>query len=1019
MIIETLQIYAFGKLRDTTIHLKPGINVIEGMNEAGKSTVMAFIRAIFFGFEANRTPHLRYEPIYGGVFGGAIDIKTINHEQIRIERVFNKKVMGDVKVYLPDGRTLGEEGLKQLIGKMNEKIFKQIFTFGLTELQQIEALQDHEINGFIYNTTIGVANQIVTMKQELQKKRQSLFKASGKNPTINRTLQELDRTKQQIDTIKRKNEKHYPSVQTIKQLEQSIDQLERTIYAKNKDLEWIEKVLHYQKSAEKIRAINLQLENDFSNVPVFPENGIQRLEGIEEKLKEGVAELEELRFKKQKLETELQAIQKNTHLSPILTRIELVKDNWRLYQQHDEALNEKKREIDLIQKKIKDQIHELGEYYSEDKIRKMELSINDKQIAQVIIKEMDSKQEQLKATHHQLAIIQRQWRELEEVLQGGHQGRFDDPKEFKEATRFIEEKWEEIKENVRLKNLLSVKNEGLQQQISNYKDRKINPFVFYGFSVILFTFGLYSLLNQDWLNGGLVLSLSFGLSMTAFQSQSKEKKWIKEQISYSKKEEQSIRDIEEKINSIQTSVLPILKELGFDQLDQNTIDRLIKLKEKVQKKSDQYEVKKQKKIELDYLLQTKRMQEESYHQESEKWIKWLNQHHLDERTEPSILLSLITKIEQIKHQLEQQDFLFEQKAALENKKIQYHQELIDLLSIAQIEMSGSYEMKLERLITEKNQFLEVEEKEAHIKDQLFNIMGQMKMIEVKVETENKNREALFRYTNVTNKEEFFLQQKRYLEFVRLQEEKKVILFSMKSSCRTNEEFERLKLEIEDDPKLLLQKKEQLTAKILKLNQDLKDQSEAKGQLLNQVAELEGDQSLSHLLQEYAELQTILIEQTKEWMKLTLADHVMDNTMEIYETEKQPKVIQNATTYFKLMTDDQYDKILAPIGEKQIEVVRKDGQRFNPLFLSRGTIEQLFLSMRFALIKEFSKESLVPVVLDDIFVNFDPKRLKNSINTINQFAKEYQVLVFTCHPHVTSLIHKTIEKDHYHYYSLTS
>ena len=133
MIIENLHIYAFGKLRDITIELKPGINVIEGMNEAGKSTVMAFIRAVFFGFEANRTPHLRYEPIYGGVFGGAIDIRTSNQELIRVERVLHKKVTGDVKVYYEDGRTIGEEGLKQLLGRMNEKIFKQNFTIALTK----------------------------------------------------------------------------------------------------------------------------------------------------------------------------------------------------------------------------------------------------------------------------------------------------------------------------------------------------------------------------------------------------------------------------------------------------------------------------------------------------------------------------------------------------------------------------------------------------------------------------------------------------------------------------------------------------------------------------------------------------------------------------------------------------------------------------------------------------------------------------------------------------------------------
>lgn len=53
MIIEKIDIKSFGALTDMTLDFNEGINVIEGQNEAGKSTIAAFIRYMLFGFDAD------------------------------------------------------------------------------------------------------------------------------------------------------------------------------------------------------------------------------------------------------------------------------------------------------------------------------------------------------------------------------------------------------------------------------------------------------------------------------------------------------------------------------------------------------------------------------------------------------------------------------------------------------------------------------------------------------------------------------------------------------------------------------------------------------------------------------------------------------------------------------------------------------------------------------------------------------------------------------------------------------
>lgn len=53
MYIEKIKINSFGKLHDKTIELRPGINVLEGENESGKSTIAAFIVFILYGMKSS------------------------------------------------------------------------------------------------------------------------------------------------------------------------------------------------------------------------------------------------------------------------------------------------------------------------------------------------------------------------------------------------------------------------------------------------------------------------------------------------------------------------------------------------------------------------------------------------------------------------------------------------------------------------------------------------------------------------------------------------------------------------------------------------------------------------------------------------------------------------------------------------------------------------------------------------------------------------------------------------------
>src|SRR5258706_16256860 len=85
MKIENIHIDGFGVWNEKDLGpLDPGLNIFYGPNETGKSTLMGFIRSIFFGFEKRGSPR-RYEPANGGNHGGWLvllvssTMKTVAH----------------------------------------------------------------------------------------------------------------------------------------------------------------------------------------------------------------------------------------------------------------------------------------------------------------------------------------------------------------------------------------------------------------------------------------------------------------------------------------------------------------------------------------------------------------------------------------------------------------------------------------------------------------------------------------------------------------------------------------------------------------------------------------------------------------------------------------------------------------------------------------------------------------------------------------------------------------------------
>lgn len=113
MIIKSIDIENFGKFSDKHLEFENGFNVISGKNGDGKSTVMAFIRLMFFGKSANdKSPDLaknlrkKYLPWNGSPMSGSIEFEHSGCEY-RLSKVFKKSAASDKTVIW--NKTTGEK----------------------------------------------------------------------------------------------------------------------------------------------------------------------------------------------------------------------------------------------------------------------------------------------------------------------------------------------------------------------------------------------------------------------------------------------------------------------------------------------------------------------------------------------------------------------------------------------------------------------------------------------------------------------------------------------------------------------------------------------------------------------------------------------------------------------------------------------------------------------------------------------------------------------------------------------
>ncbi len=259
MIIRQLDLDHFGKFHHTKLELQPGVNVIYGANESGKSTVHAFIQCMLFGAErlrgrgSNRDIYTKYQPWSGG--GSYEGCMTFDYQgkSYRIVRNFHKEDESFTLIEEASGRTVLPEGsdISALIEGMTLSNYKNSISAGQSAIQP-DSQFAAGMQSYMANMSLG-ANEAVDVGKAMAYLKDERKKAGAK---ISET--EFIKAQEKADALKKELEGRENLQARQKQLETGKENVLKRI----KELEVQADDAMKADRRERMKAIQLIQENN-------------------------------------------------------------------------------------------------------------------------------------------------------------------------------------------------------------------------------------------------------------------------------------------------------------------------------------------------------------------------------------------------------------------------------------------------------------------------------------------------------------------------------------------------------------------------------------------------------------------------------------------------------------------------------------------------------------------------------------------------------------------------------------
>ena len=1029
MRLEELFVDGFGhfRQRDFALTDRP-VTVFYGPNEAGKSTLMAFIRTVLFGFpKQGRNSH--YPPLSGGHHGGRVRLSGDGGEVYTLERYVGANG-GQVAIRTDGGEPLDVDTvLPRITGQATPTLFNNVFAFSIDELQEMGALNEASVSGAIYSAGQGVPGLPALSKALTEGGGRIFTTGRGRTqevPMLVNALKDIDGKLRSVEgNAGRYRDFTARRVQIdagLADYEEERSQLAgRQVEVNNLKAAW-EDWVGLTGCDDKL--------TELPRYEQFPEEAIPRLEIFEERARQARTDAEEAA---EQLRLATEAVVANVPdegLLEVAGRVEDIRRDRGSFDGSVHDLPERLTELREMESNVANNLVDLGHQWNEAELDAFDTSLLVRNQVDLWKRRMTEnsdrvRQVQARSEQERRTLLDRQTETQEAREKVPPEPPPLDASELmvrqdalRAAKGCLSEYERQRQNHETLRSQLNVLAAGGER--GDNISRRPHP-------ILLILLGLSGagLFIAGLLLGGeaFVLGMVSGLVLIIVAAAL----WFMRGKALSDAPSpvasalgQQAADAE---RSVETARQGLLRSSGLLDLDgqpnaasldsaeahletaHNLLDTWNSANGGLEDAARRERMQEQR---LEDAVEEQAVAEASAQETQGEWQQWLRERQLDEALTADTMTTFLARVETVRTTLAETRRMRDRVSAIE-KDIEEFQVRVQQLAIDhEMPLSpddwGQLASAADALITRMDQARDDLSRRRVAQEKEEEARLSLERQDQRVKSVQQELEVLLVAGGTDAAEDFRLRARQHQDRMELEWHRGELVRRLELLSGPGEKLDAFRKSLaETTPDRLNQESERILQRLQQVEADRALILEERGGIDNELERLTGEEESSQLRIQHETLMEQLRDCAWEWSRLTVAEVLLEKTRQKFERERQPSVVRHAQEFFSHITGQRYTQLYSPIGERTITVMDAAGGSKRPNELSRGTREQLYLALRFGLVREFGEHAeRLPVIVDEALVNFDPERSRLTAEAFAVLSETNQVLVFTCHPGTAEL-----------------
>lgn len=1012
MIIADLEIDGFGVW--TRLPLGPfseGLNVIYGPNEAGKTTVMQFVRSALYGFSEER--RRRYlPPVHGGRPGGAIALES-DGRRFRLERRLdeaNGHAAETLALSDDSGQSLAPDALAALLGGVDEAIYNNVFAVGLREMQELGTLSDTEASRLLYDLTTGLDRvSLGDVLRDLAESRRALLAEEGQSSELSRLVAQRRRLRRERDDLKSLTGEYGRLARERTQLLPDIERLERQRGQWERETRVVETANLLREKWHERESLDRQLAA-VGELRSLPDRVSERLGAIDRRLGQVRRRSKNLARSRRAAREEAAGLGVNEALWRQAPRIAALLDQqqWlgtleRQVQQVDVEITRLQTELDthrrgagLVREGTAQPLPPLSRRTVAE-LRPLARSIHDCR------RRFEEARREAAAQESAAAALTQQAQTATTAAAAP-----DLPTAVEQAGEAVAQLRRRVQLDRRLEQMALQETE-LAERAQELLDRQVLPvwaLVALGgvfvLGVVLILTGLFmkSLVGSvGWAMGVLGLAGTIAAVAAKYLLErsaerqlaacEKQTDMLRLQIRQAKDE----RDELDGLLPVGGGPLTVRLEVAERRLAE--LQELLPLETRTKAARQDNDNAHER------AAQAKRAWIEAHR----RWTTALTQSGWPGKLSPREVRQAVRGSRKLRDLERQVERLRQEREHAEQSRRNLALRVEQLLAEARLPTAGVASQQLQGLRQELSQQDALVARRQELAARARRLNRKKSRCQRQIRLLRRRRRALLRRAGVVDAGELQRVSHLHEQAAQLRAQREAAEREIKAALPGGVAEDEVRGELTAHPAAALEARwEELAGRLQACEAELRERFERRGQLNQLLASLAADRRPAIKQLELAQVETRLRTAIERWQVLAATGAALDSVRAFYERERQPETLREASSHLQKLTQGRYRRVWTPIDADALFVDDAEGRSLPIEVLSQGTREQLFLSLRLALAGVYARRGAgLPLVLDDVFVNFDAERAKAAVALLIEYAGAgHQVLAFTCHEHIVKL-----------------